>query len=518
MLDNPAGGTPVVFANGAPTATGITPASGPSSGNTFFTINGTNLFGATVLFDTNPATNVTVNGAGNTLTGRTPAGTTGNRIVTVTTSTGSTTVPGGFTYTAPTPTAANITPASGPSSGNTFFTINGTNLFGATVLFDTNPATNVTVNGAGNTLTGRTPAGTTGNRIVTVTTSTGSTTVPGGFTYTAPTPTLTSLNPTSGSTAGGTTVILTGTTFTGATGVHFGASPAIAFTALSPSQASAVAPPGSGTVQVTITTPSGTSNALPYTYKAPPIITSVAPLQGPVAGRNTVTITGASLTGTTNVTFGATDATGFTVVSATQITATAPAGIAGETTLTVTTPGGTASASYYYISAPIITALSPISGPLGGGNTITLTGQNFTLTTAVTFGATPATSYTVTNDTQITATAPASAAGNQPVTVTTPGGTSNPTIYTPTPAPTIIALSPTTGPQTGGTPITITGTDLTTLTSIQFGTQTAGFTITSPTQATTTAPPGTGTVQITATTTGGTSNPLPYTYTPPPAI
>ena len=70
---------------------------------------------------------------------------------------------------------------------------------------------------------------------------------------------------------------------------------------------------------------------------------------------------------------------------------------------------------------PTITTVSPISGSVDGGTSVTITGTNFTGATAVTFGATP-TSFTVDSDTQITCTSPAGSLGTVDVTVTTPGG------------------------------------------------------------------------------------------------
>jgi hypothetical protein len=77
-------------------------------------------------------------------------------------------------------------------------------------------------------------------------------------------------------------------------------------------------------------------------------------------------------------------------------------------------------------SIPVVTAVSPASGPLaGGGTSVTITGTGFTGATAVDFGAAAATSVTVNSDTSITATAPAGAsAGAVDVTVVTPNGTS----------------------------------------------------------------------------------------------
>jgi hypothetical protein len=70
-------------------------------------------------------------------------------------------------------------------------------------------------------------------------------------------------------------------------------------------------------------------------------------------------------------------------------------------------------------STPTITSLSPVS--VGPGQSITITGTNFSTVTAVSFGGTPAASYTVNSTTSITAILGAGADGS--VSVTTTGGT-----------------------------------------------------------------------------------------------
>lgn len=72
-----------------------------------------------------------------------------------------------------------------------------------------------------------------------------------------------------------------------------------------------------------------------------PVITTISPDTGLVAGGTAVTITGTGFTGATAVTFGALPATSFTVVSDDEIDAVTPAGTAGPVPVTVTTPGGT---------------------------------------------------------------------------------------------------------------------------------------------------------------------------------
>ena len=72
---------------------------------------------------------------------------------------------------------------------------------------------------------------------------------------------VTSVGPDHGTRDGGTVVTITGGGFSKATSVRFGASEARSFTATSDSSITAVAPPGSGSVEVTVTTPNGASPA-----------------------------------------------------------------------------------------------------------------------------------------------------------------------------------------------------------------------------------------------------------------
>src|SRR5262249_57686763 len=82
------------------------------------------------------------------------------------------------------------------------------------------------------------------------------------FPYTrGPVPVVSSLGPTTGSTAGGTSVAITGSSFTTATDVFFGGVPASSFTINSDSSITAVAPPNAaGTLEVTVARPYGPSS------------------------------------------------------------------------------------------------------------------------------------------------------------------------------------------------------------------------------------------------------------------
>jgi hypothetical protein len=170
-----------------------------------------------------------------------------------------------------------------------------------------------------------------------------------------------------------------------------------------------------------------------YVLAVGPEVTALSPSSGPLAGGQSVTITGADFTGATAVTIGGATVPSFTVVSSTSITATTPAGSAGTASVLVTTPSGTSSSNtlYTYQAAPTVTAISSSSGPLAGGQSVTITGTDFTGATAVTIGGAAATGVTVVSATSITATTPAGTAGTASVLVTTPGGTNSAnTLYT----------------------------------------------------------------------------------------
>ena len=341
------------------------------------------------------------------------------------------------------------------------------------------------------------------------------------FTVTVPPPTVTSVVPNTGSTAGGTAVVITGTNLSGASAVSFGGNAATSFTPVNATTVNATAPAGAaGTVDVTVTTPGGTSVTNVgdhFTYVTPPptpVVTGVAPSSGPTTAGTAVVITGTGLTGATAVSFGGTAATGVTPISATQVNATAPAHAAGTVDVTVTTPGGTSATNagdqYTFVAAPTVTSVAPASGPAAGGTAVVITGTNLTGATAVSFGGTAATSFTPVNATTVNATAPAHAAGVADVRVTTAGGQSAVVAgdhFTFVAAPTVTSVAPSSGTTAGGTAVTIMGTNLTGVSAVSFGgTAAASFTPVSATQVNATSPAGAaGVVDITVTTPGGTS-------------
>jgi len=127
-----------------------------------------------------------------------------------------------------------------------------------------------------------------------------------------------------------------------------------------------------------------------------PTVTGILPTGGLTAGGTSVIITGTNLTAASAVKFGSTNATGYTVNSATQITATSPAGSLGTVDVTVTTTGGTSatgsSDQFTYFTVPTATSNAASSITSTG---VTLNGSinaNNT-STAVTFDYGTTTSY-----------------------------------------------------------------------------------------------------------------------------
>jgi alpha-tubulin suppressor-like RCC1 family protein len=257
-----------------------------------------------------------------------------------------------------------------------------------------------------------------------------------------PNPAVTAVSPKEGLPPGGTVVTLTGREFNGATAVKFGSANATTFHVESNTSITTVAPQGTGSVDVTVTTPEGTSpttDADRFSYVNPavpsPTVTEVSPSEGPAPGGTTVTISGANLAGATAVMFGSARAAHFTVNPAgTSITAISPAG-SGAVDVTVTTSGGTSTTGAadrftYRALTPTVTGVKPNEGPPSGGGYVAISGSNLSRPTAVSFGGYPSGHFTSTSESMIVAEVPVSisvgwgATKAVHVTVTTAGGTS----------------------------------------------------------------------------------------------
>ena len=165
-----------------------------------------------------------------------------------------------------------------------------------------------------------------------------------------------------------------------------------------------------------------------------PRLTGISTTRGPTSGATSITITGTGFTAATAVNFAGTPDTSITVTGDTSITLATPTSAAGTDDVTVTSPGGTSADSaafqFTFVPAPVVASLDPNSGPLAGGNSITITGSGLSAVSSVMFGD-QATGFTVNGDTSITAFVPPSDSGVDTVgvTVSSIGGTSSPAQY-----------------------------------------------------------------------------------------
>jgi len=250
----------------------------------------------------------------------------------------------------------------------------------------------------------------------------------GGFHMLAfgePIPAVSGLKEAQGPTGGGNAVTVTGANFDEVSAVKFGSTPAISYEVTSPNTLTAVAPAGTGSVYVTVTTPAGTSapsTAARYTYVKAPTVTKLSPISGPNGQETKVTITGTGLLGATAVSFGGAKAS-FTVSSETSITATSPPGAVGVVDVTVTTVGGTSATSTkdHFSYTPTVESVAPNTGSITGGELVTVTGTGFvTGTTATTFrfGLRKATSASCATTTECTMKTPIGTAGTVEVVAT----------------------------------------------------------------------------------------------------
>jgi hypothetical protein len=155
----------------------------------------------------------------------------------------------------PAPTISGFSPISGPPG--TSVAISGSGFTGATSVKLNGTAASFTAN-SGTQITATVPATATTGKI-SVTTSGGTATSSGNFTVTATAaPTITSFTPTSGPV--GTSVVITGTGFTGATLVKFNGT-AASFAVDSGTQISATVPATATTGKILVTTPGGTASS-----------------------------------------------------------------------------------------------------------------------------------------------------------------------------------------------------------------------------------------------------------------
>lgn len=321
----------------SPTITSITPNFGPIAGGTTITLEGTQLFsGAAVLVGGRSCaasyTPPTV------LTCTLPSGTMGAVDVKVTNTDSKTyTISNGFTYVPP-PTVTAVSPTAGALAGGTTVTLTGTGFYsGASISIGGVNCSSVNFISAtsASCITGAHAAGVTSIILTNADSQSGTGT--NLYTY-QPAPTVTSVLPTAGALAGGTSITITGTDFVSGASVTVGG---VACSSVNVNSATSITcttgAHSAGATDIIVTnadTQSGTGSGL-YTYQPVPTVTAIGPSRIYIDGGR-VTVTGTNFVTGAIVTINATACGSSQVTSSTTITCTVGSNAVGTYSVIVT--------------------------------------------------------------------------------------------------------------------------------------------------------------------------------------
>jgi microcystin-dependent protein len=324
-------------------------------------------------------------------------------------------------------------------------------------------------------------------------------------------PSILSMEPSLGSSKGGTRVKITGVGFTRVTqiaGVQFGSEfiPHHALTINSDQSIELTSPAGLDEVDVQVILANGWCSE-PQTFAYLPGISEISPAYGDPFGGTSVMVSGYNFTDQTEIYFGSVAALSVNFASETLLYVTSPSGT-GDVTVIAKTQDGTSKSDIKYSYRPIVTELSPDWATPDGRSNIQIRGDNFTEDATVLFGSQPGT-VTFSSQKQLSVRSPAGS-GVVEVSVVTAGGSNEPNdacilSY----VPKITSLTPAGGSVSGGTPVVIAGHSLTASAKVTFGgvAATVTDTLNVPYQITVASPAGSNleTVAVEVTTAGGTS-------------
>ncbi|MGO9488414.1 MAG: IPT/TIG domain-containing protein [Solirubrobacteraceae bacterium] len=409
-----------------PSVSSISPSSGPTAGGTEVLIHGANFQPGSTVAIGGAATAVDVRSE-TEITAFTPAWAAGSDEVVVsaegTSSTGGPT----FTYLAPVPVVSTIAPEDGSTAGGTEVTITGSHFLPDSTVTIGGAATHVNIRSE-TEITALTPASPAGREEVVVSDEAGSSTGGPDFTYVVPAPTVSSIAPASGSTAGGTEVLIKGSDFLPGSTVTIGGA-ATAVDVRSETEITALTPAwAAGSDEVLVSDEAGHSSGGPsFTYVLPPpSVASITPAEGAAKRSSRVTIEGTGFLPGASVQIGG-QATAVRVLSETEITAKTPREPVGGYEVVVADSRGTSSGGPIFdvLGPPVpeVLSVSPDEGPAAGGTPITIRGARFLPRAKVSIGPRgKAVSVLVVSETEITAVTHAEPAGTYDVVVTNQRG------------------------------------------------------------------------------------------------
>ncbi|MFD7524828.1 IPT/TIG domain-containing protein [Paenibacillus chitinolyticus] len=303
-------------------------------------------------------------------------------------------------------------------------------------------------------------------------------------------PIITSVEKKVGMVEGGERVTITGQFFRTNATVTFGTKQAASVEFVNATTLVATTPAGSqGDVELRVTNDDGQFATSTYRYIANPIIESLTPPKGPLAGNTKVTIKGKNFLSGALVSFGD-QQTVVTSVTPTEITVNTPASTLAQTVdVKVVNPDTTEvtyKSGFTYVEGPVLTSVTPEKGYLAGGDAVTLSGKHFAANAKVYFNNTLV-NTTVTSDSVINLITPAwGAAGKVTVKVVNDDGQEaliNQGFEYINNRPTITSVSPNSGEVTGGQVVDIKGTDFSNGAQVFFNsTKLSNVTFFSPTQ------------------------------------
>jgi uncharacterized repeat protein (TIGR02543 family) len=202
-----------------------------------------------------------------------------------------------------------------------------------------------------------------------------------------------------GAIAGGTAIRITGTNFLAGPTVTIDGIAATSVVWESSTSISAVTPAGtigSKNIVITNTDLGAVTSVGSFTYITPPTFTSISPSRGETTTGTAITITGSNFLAGPTVTIGGTAATSIVRVSATTITALAPAGTLGLKSIIITnTDAGTITIPNAYNYGPLaaisIAAIPGVTVPVTGATPVTTITATAQYTGTITWSGTPTT-------------------------------------------------------------------------------------------------------------------------------
>jgi len=479
-----------------PVLLSLDPASGGPSGGTLVTLHGSAFAapgaGETEVFFGNRAASAVTLLDDSTLSVRAPLGVPDSLVaVRLVNANGSARLAQAFRY-RPLPSLGQVEPSLGPPAGGTQVTLSGSGFLAGPLLvrFDGAPASGLVVQ-SDTRLTCLTPAGTRGVADVSLETPDGVARLREGYLYGTARTELLALQPDHGSALALQPIVLEGTGFlsgrAGANQVTFGGVPATQVTVLNDERLSCHAPLGTPGARVDVSVTNGNGTALlagGYRYHLQPTLTDVTPSLGSPLGGFEVTLNGSGFlvdqAGAPRVWFGASEASGATILDDGRLVCLVPAGVPGaHVDVRLENANGTdiLAQAFHYRGAPELLAVTPAHGSPLGGLSVTLTGLGFASGSvpAVRFGGRTASSVIRVDDATLTCLLPlGTPAALVDVEVESENGASRlPGAFRYYGAPDLAARSPVSGPAAGGTTVVLTGsgfrTDVVGANAVHFG-------------------------------------------------